>query len=396
MTRIMLQKFALVLSIVLWISSCKKPDQASVTPEQGEEQPEPEALIIRQNHEGGLGQAIKCTDGNIVAYTSYPNHLVKLSSRDGSQMWKKNPDIPGLNQVKGIAPLPDGGFVMSGTSSTWGTITLVAFDANGNETWARNYTDSNYTLYESYVAEADHGNIMIIARGLKKNTPSNSGLYIMLVNSNGAEISKTFHRTDRYYMGNTIGLNDNSILSTYNWPSGTVAAVGGCMIRKFKSTTGLQDSAFIIETGKDITLYDMIQMPDGTFICSGLETPTGTQTYTSFLMRLNSDLDVLEKKTVHFDTLQSYLFDIVKAKNGVITVGYGTTGDKNYPIAMKVDGALNVQWQRAYPTKKNLKEELYFVYEVEGRYVAAGSSWNGTNIFEHFLMDLSESGKAKE
>lgn len=395
----MLKSSAILLCLLLCIASCKKPKQEVLVPEQEQEQqpeqPEAAAIITPQFYNGGIRTAIKCTDGNIVALISYPAILVKLSATDGSQLWQIDISLTGIGTIYGLAPLPSGGFVVSNNAGV-GRIKLVAYDANGNNTWTKTYTDSAYRLSAPTLTAVGRDKIVITTAAQSMAQTYAPAIGMIRVNSNGDEISRAFHPTTMYNTGSTIGLTDKSVLSAYNLISNQVSVQKGCILRKFNDAGNMTDSSFVYETGKEMSLSDIVQMPDGGFICTGSEVPAGGGTRSAFIMRISSDLNVLDKRLITNDTLQVYALSITKAKDGAILVGWGYMTTKNYPIAMKVNNALNVQWQKVYPTINDIKEELYFVSEVNGRYVAAGSSWNGGCTATHFLMDLSESGVAKQ
>jgi hypothetical protein len=389
----MFKKLTFLLAAIILVASCKPKKDIFLFPENEQEVA---ASLTRQYHDGGITNVIECNNGNIIVVTSYPWLIQKLSTTDGSIIWSKDLDDIGYHTIESIAPLPAGGFVATGSLIyPEPGIVLTAFDANGNKTWQRSFTEPDWNMTRGTITITKNYDIMVVTNTIDYSFPMRHGVCVLKVKNNGQEISRKI--TEGYEsLGNLklLSLDDGSTLA-YFINSGQL--YDGKLI-KYDQEGNPVKSLIIHEAGKKVEPTGIAETSAG-LICVGVER-INEQTANNFMAHISSDLGIVQKKTLTSDSLVIELYSITPAKDGAIAVGMGSAlSGKTYPVAIKVDNTLNVQWQQVYPAVHKENEYLWFVTEVNGRYVAAGNSWDpaiSTTNRWHFLMDFSESGKAKE
>lgn len=363
-------------------------------------------VIARQYNSGQLLQVIKTSDDNLVGFgipdggnINQPRLIVKLSSTDGSLIWRKELQETDLDGIQSIARSPSGGFVVS--SRTGPSALLMAFDDNGNSLWRKTYRVGTGTV--ALVTLTADNDLAVVTTATKQTPPYGGGVGVLKVNSNGDSIS-LYINLGTPMPGNAkiFPMRDNSVVLT-----GTVGtlSLGDGLFKRIGADGKITDSLQLHVDGKGFIPTCVAERPGGGIICCGIEglAQSTTGSGVAFAMRISSNMELVDKRTVHPDSLRFILTDIIPTDEGFLAVGSGLTSFhvSEYPIAVQMDNTMSIKWHKTYNAPGQKYHQLVSADLVNGRTVVTGNSWRESSFDtyteqEFFVMDMSRSGKARE
>ncbi len=106
---------------------------------------------------GTNGYVVACTIDDTVSEDFY---LLRLDE-SGNHLWNSTHGGPGTEYCFGLTNTTDGGYVLCGTTNSWGgggyEVELVKFDSSGNLQWNQTYGGSGNQMGQSVTTTADGG-----------------------------------------------------------------------------------------------------------------------------------------------------------------------------------------------------------------------------------------------
>jgi hypothetical protein len=139
---------------------------------------------------------IQTNDGGyaLSGHNEYDLYIVRLT-QGGNILWTKTWGGPAIETGDAIIQTLDGGFLVGGTTSTYGSgmedLVLIKTDLNGNFTWVKTYGGSNRDVLSSIINTTD-GNYAMTG-GTESFGVQSINSYLLKVNPAGIVLwSKTF------------------------------------------------------------------------------------------------------------------------------------------------------------------------------------------------------------
>jgi hypothetical protein len=168
-----------------------------------------DAWAVRQTSDGGYVLAAFTSS---VGAGSYDAYLLKTDA-NGDTLWTKTYGGIGADRVFSIEQLPDGGYIATGYTGSFGSgatdLYLIRTNANGDSLWTKVYGGTDYD-YSRSVVPADDGGFMIAGFTASFGAGS-SDVYLMKTDANGDSLwTKTYGESNddqAYSIGKTFDGN---------------------------------------------------------------------------------------------------------------------------------------------------------------------------------------------
>ncbi|MBI4930285.1 MAG: T9SS type A sorting domain-containing protein [Bacteroidetes bacterium] len=302
--------------------------------------------IVQQTYDGGF--IWTGVHGGIVGQFSRKIYLNKFDM-NGNLLWTKlYGGVSGVDLANTMAQTTDGGFIISGITSSFGTSLtkyLLKTDSNGALEWSKVFGDQG-----------------------------SSTSFVIQTNDNGYALVGTQNQAP-------IGFNSASLLKT---DSG-----GNLLWNKIYGNTGLAEST-VFRSGRETN--------DGGFIIVGSHTVSPFSqlgVHDILVVKTNSNGNVLWSKT-YGTTNHEEGSDIQQTSDGgFIVSGDAATGQnlfQNYDkCLLKINSSGNIQWAKLYGGTNGDAADLPHSLQItsDGGYATVGStsSFGGTLDFYFIKTD---------
>jgi hypothetical protein len=315
----------------------------------------------------------------------------------GDTLWSKKIGGPGVEQGYTIKLLNDGNYIISGfttsTSNNSRDAYLVKIDDSGNILWEKKYGGSGNDGIEAAFPTPDGG---FILTGYSTSTGTNGSddLYLVKTDAAGNELWSKFIGGPAQDWGNMVQPTPDGgyiILGiTYSFGAGggdyylvRTDASGNVMWSKTYGGANLDE-------GKNIRVTS-----DGGFIVTGDTDSFGAGNSDIYVIKTDANGDSLWTKTYGGADKDVSKMIEPTPDGGYIIAGisrsFGLT-DPDFWI-IKTDGTGSVSWTKEYGGNSN--EHCYALRPTsDGGYIAVGHSASFGNLEQVYLLKLDANGEA--
>jgi len=144
--------------------------------------------------------------------------LLVKTNRNGEQIWYKTFGGEGHDWVKDIIASPDGGYLVCGSTQSYGSgsfdVFLMKINEDGEQLWFKTFGGSEFEYGEKLATGSD-GNIYISATSASFSDNGKPDHYIIKTNTNGELIwEKTFGSDGSDYSSGLVATPDSGIVFT--------------------------------------------------------------------------------------------------------------------------------------------------------------------------------------
>lgn len=315
--------------------------------------------------------------------------------------------LAGSNErVITVLPTSDRGFILVGftnRNSPWylGPY-IVKVDAAGNVQWSRTYGDGEEWTGRA-VAATDGGFWLVGSTG--------SDIYLARMDAAGnVQQAITYDGGALEEAGTILATSDGGFLLVGSTSPG-YPFPGRALMVKLDGSGSVQWSRtyelYYSSTGTGVLLSSAVQTSDGGFLVGGNRSSydyrTGQYTNSIILLKLNADGTVQqgwELTNPSFGSVSLWGM-VITSDGGVLLVGTTAVGMDGYlsdddMLAVKLDGAGNVQWSRTYGRAGVLDEGGTAVVRTpDGGFLLAGNTHNSNSGFDAYAVKIDGAGNVR-
>lgn len=129
--------------------------------------------------------------------------------------------------------------------------------------------------------------------------------------------------------------------------------------------------------------YFLLQTFDGNYLLVGLQWSFYTSKITGFVMKVDTNFNVLWRKTYKHPTLSSYYWKALEAPDHGVFLS-GSVYDQNNstiadPILTKIDSAGNILWSQTFPTSSGVDGGFEIANTSDGNFMLTTTMHNGSS-----------------
>ncbi|MEZ5358597.1 MAG: T9SS type A sorting domain-containing protein [Candidatus Zixiibacteriota bacterium] len=370
---------------------------------------------IQKTSDGGfviVGSTTSTGAGNRDVY------IVKIDST-GSELWSKTYGGTSHDDGASIRELYDGGFIVCGTTESFGTGTdmyLIRTDSNGDSLWTKTYGGSSGESGAAVRVTADSGFVLIGNTG--SYGTGYSSMYAVRTDSIGDTLWTATYGNDRADLGATVELtSDNGFIF-----GGTTVEDGENYYDAYVVKT---DSLGVLEWDSayggayEDRIYSIQTTPDGGYILGGASEASGARKMDVLLIKIDGGGNTEWQDEIGGNETDACRAIILDSQNDYVCLGYtysSTAGSSDlYLVKYQRAGATAVDedgnqipdhfvvLEQNYPNPFNLQTTIEFslpswseyrltIYNILGQvvrswekdFVPAGSytiSWDGRDAW---------------
>lgn len=350
-----------------------------------------QANCIIMTNDGGFAVA-----GYTYSFASgYEDMYIVKCTVSGSILWTKS--IGGINSdiARSIIQTPDGGYAIAGDtydySSTTADWLIIRLDAAGNIQWTRTINRAAYDYACSIVQTTDGG--YAISGVSSTGGVFSSDMFIVKLNSAGNILwSKTYG-----------GSHDEPAYCIIKTSEGGLAfagysnSFGPYNLFNFIKTDNdgnIQWNRLIGESGTGSHIYSIKQTTDGGYVLAGEHTPTGTGNYDMYVVKLNSSGTIQWTRTIigtGYDMANS-VFQTIDGSYILsgYTNSYGAGGNDIFIVKLNNSGVL--QWSKTVGGTGD-DQAISVIDANDGGFIATGYTTSfGNGGKDIFIVKFDESG----
>jgi hypothetical protein len=291
-----------------------------------------------------------------------------------------------------VAQTTDGGYIITGPTSSFGTNTdvwLIKTNANGDTTWTKTFGGSSYDYSNSVQQTTDGGYIIA---GYSNSYGTSTDLYLIKTDANG---NQSWYRT---FGGSST---DYGYLVEQT-------SDGGYIIAGYSNSYGTSYDVYLVKTdasgnqlwyrtfggsGTDYG-YSVAQTSDGGYVITGYTTSYGTGGNV-YLIKTDTSGNQSWYKSFG-GTNSDYGYSVAQTSDGgyVIagyTASYGTGGDV---YLIKTDTSGNQTWSKNFGGSNY--DESYSVQQTsDGGYIIAGYMAQSISDDDAYLIKTFANGNTE-
>lgn len=277
-----------------------------------------------------------------------------------------------------------GGYVSTGVqyqSVTDGDIYVLRTDADGNQLWAKTFSDP-YFQQALGVREDGQGNIIVV--GSTRNSTGTGRIFALKLDSGGNMLwTRIYAGTNETQCNSFEKLSGGFIIggSTYN------SDYDACLVKIDSAGTMLWNKSYTIGITDEI-VEAIKPQKDGSLLFAGYS--MSGPDVSGFLAKADSNGDVLWWKSYMNGRHVIYDFEILP-DSSIIMCGEAENFDM---LLMKVDDSGSILWEKNYATP--LPDQLFHVCGTEeGNIILSGASYfvNGADAgYDMALIKSDTSG----
>ena len=333
------------------------------------------------SNEAGYSILQKSDSSFIILGSSGNDILLVEADRYGNINWNQTYGGSQLDQAYHIVQTPDGGFIISGSTESFGfggsDIRLTKTDANGLIEWNK-YLGSNYNEYGGQILISDDGGYFVIG-DRSFDGDENQDIWLIKTNSQGDTLwTKTFGGQGFEHGTDIIHTEDNGFIIL---GSTTSFGNGGADIYIIKTDSiGNEQWSQNYGDGSDDYGQSIIQTYDGGFAIKFIIESFGEGNTSTGLLRINSIGDIIWSKTYGGTySVPSDIFYQVNIDNYIFTCSVFNYGTNSYNAWMfKLNDSGEIIWERTFG-KTNHDFGFSAIQTLDNGFVLVGSTNNFGN-----------------
>ena len=328
------------------------------------------AHSIRQTADGGIIVAGEASSFGVVNSDVW---ILKLDI-NGSIQWQRSYGGIGYDIARSIQEASDGGYIVAGETSSFGTDTdvwVLKLDANGIIQWQNRYGGSGDDIAYSVRQTSDGG--YIVAGETTSFGAGGADAFMLKIDANGGVVwLKSYGGTGDDRARSIQQTSDGFIVAgeTDSFGAGKadiwVLKLGASGDLVWQKTFGAK---------KDDAAYSVQQTSDGGYIIAGEATSTGSILKKAFLLKLDASGGLVWHKTYG-------------GANGEVAYSVQQTSDGGYIIAgqsksfgnilgdmwvLKIRSDGGIDWQKTYGSGGS-NSANFICQTTDGGYIVAGET----------------------
>jgi uncharacterized delta-60 repeat protein len=303
------------------------------------------------------------TTGDFPATQDSVDAIIVKFNAIGNKVWAKSYGGHNEDRFRSVTSTPDGGFVAVGHSSStngdfpatkggYSDAIIVKLDASGDKVWAKSYGGSGYDHFDSVTPIPDGG---FVAAGDSSSTngdfPATKGYIDAIIakfNANGNNI----------WAKNCGGSSIDRFRSVTSTPDGGFVAVGhssstngdfpatkgdyDAIIAKFNANGNKVWAKSYGGSGDDI-FFSVIPTSDGDFVAVGNSGPTNGER-DAIIAKFNANGNKVWAKSYGGNDLDSFSSVTPTSDGGFVAVGYSRSTNGDFPATKGGEDAIIVKF----------------------------------------------------
>lgn len=305
--------------------------------------------------------------------------------------WAKTYDSGGLDISRSIQQTSDGGYILVGASN--GDIAVLKLDSDGNIVWQKTYGSNNGYRDVAYSVQQTSDGGYIVAGGTDSFGAGSDDVLVLKLDPDGNVLwQKTYGGTseDRAYSIQQT-MDEGYIVAGYTYSFGLLYS--DAWIIKLDSGGDVLWQKTFGGSGFDFA-YSIQQSKDEGYIIAGSTRSFESRERDAWILKLNSDGDVLWQKT-YGGWFHDSAYSIQQTTDGgYIIAGSSNSFDTGYGDVwiFKLDSHGNILWQKTYGgTNSDWANSIQ--QTSDGGYIVAGETVNlGINPFDALILKLDSNG----
>ena len=303
----------------------------------------------------------------------------------GNLLWEKT--FQATTRPTLLLETPDGGFIVSGSTSIWDNFWLAKINANGNTIWTTTITSpivtTGCTLPYGLTLTNDGGCL------ISGNTCTS--VIAVKVGPNGAVEWQAQYPPGIYSWGNVIKQRADGGFTVMGKTSNVVGQADIIMYKY--DATGNFESSTIIGGNSEDQINDFKITPDGGYIIAGTTLSTAPfgiahGFYDMFVCKLNSDFSIEWSKTYGGSNTDGVNRITQTLDGGYILAAYCYTPNGDFPLTspinidnsllIKIDSTGNITWYSFMEYNKNI---IDVNITNDGGYIVCGMQKSPKRIY---------------
>ncbi|MDX1906104.1 MAG: PKD domain-containing protein [Bacteroidia bacterium] len=288
--------------------------------------------------------------------------LVKADTL-GQLIWERELGVAGCDELRGLAPTPDGGVVFAGVSNTLthpdeasspayrADLLIGKVDARGTLRWIRHY-GGIYTD-QAYGIAAGRYDDLVVVGSTHSPHPGDGGsgdIWILRTDESG----NVYHQQHiggaqpDWASAVVTGANGDAILSGVSWspaPDVVPDAYGNALIaRTTRAGHLLWQRVYALPGGSMFS--DICEGPDGRLVVAGAVRTSGDMD--ACWLRLTADGRKIQQSVSGIPGADAFTCVRSAAEDGYLLGGYTTTGAARHPCLLRLDSRGNTLWTGSF------------------------------------------------
>jgi hypothetical protein len=353
------------------------------------------AYAFQETNDGGF---IVCGRTFSFGTGGWEGYVLRLNG-NGDTLWTKTYGNVQYDEIQDIETTSDGGFIMIGhtwTTDAAGDVYVMKLDASGNISWDQTYggtaglSDKGYSIRQT----TDGGYVMT---GTTASFGSGGDdVYVVKINNTGAITwTRTIGTAGVQEAGREIQQTSDGGYVVAGYTDGSGTSFLDVLLVKLNNSGVVQWSKTIGGSSYDFA-YTVEETSDNGFIVGATTNSFGAGNWDAYLIKTNSSGVVQWSKTYGLSGE-----DRVQAAKQTNDGGYILCGRSNGfgagnldATLLKTDASGNLQWAKAYGG--SLEDQAWYVREYSGGgFVICGYGFSfGAGSREAFLIKTNTSGSA--
>jgi hypothetical protein len=340
----------------------------------------------------GGGYIISGTENRVGVYDDI--YLLRTDNI-GDTLWSRSFGASGSDRLFFMQPSTDGGFLMTGYSSSFGSpdkIILLKADSLGNLLWVKSMGGPGSNNYGYDIIETYDGNYMLA--GSFGISPFSTSMYLVKLDNNGDTLwTKLMGGAMHDFAFSIKQTQDSGYIvagSVTSFGAGNYDAIliktdstGSVLWAKTYGLIGFEDGLFVSQT------------PDGGYLIAGETDNTSTQLYDLYLIKTDNNGDTLWTKMYGGPDQDQLEGIFLTADNNILIYGFTNSfslsiDDDGYLI--KTDSSGNVLWSKIYGGVNH--DYIDGVVETPYGYILTGLTKSFTSGNELYMIMTDKNGNS--
>jgi uncharacterized delta-60 repeat protein len=327
--------------------------------------------------------------------TSNPNGTTRESAPTTGIYWAKSYGGTGYDSARSAQQTSDGGYVVAGVSTSFGTGSrdawVLKLNSTGGVDWQKLYNGSNYDEADSVQQTADGG--YIVAGYTYSFGAGNDDVWVLKLNATGGTEWQKSYGGSGYDGARSVQQTSDGGYVVAGFTSSFGVSSDDIWILKLNSTGGVDWQKTYGGSDSD-EAYCVQQTSDGGIIVAGHTYSYGVGNNDIWVLKLNSTGGVDWQK-IYGGLTYDFAYSVQQTKDGGYVVAGWTDsfGAGNEDVwVLKLNGTGSVTWQKTYGGAGY--DDAYSVQQTsDGGYVVAGSTTSfGAGRQDVWVLKLNSTG----